>query len=173
MAGSQGPPPFGEAVCLHSAGRLGQARGTWGQHRVSWSPGQHSWHTHVAAVFLKVEQHQLVPSAAEKEQGSRFLGLGKQFGRSTERPWGSPQVTQARECPASARSPWWSEKPRSPAVPSIARRTFQSVVTGLAFLPLTVQHPRGKGRSLQALEGGWGCGSVHLRKASENWWDQD
>lgn len=54
MAGSQGLPPFEEAECLHSAGRLGQARGTWGQHLLLVPrPAQlaHSWQ-------LKEEQRQ-------------------------------------------------------------------------------------------------------------------
>lgn len=58
---------------------------------------------------------------------------------------------------------------RSSAAPSIGHRTVQSVLTALAFLPLAAQHPCGKGLSLEASEGGWGCGSLHLSRASEIW----
>lgn len=59
---------------------------------------------------------------------------------------------------------------RSPAAPSFAHRTMQSILTGLALLPLTAQHPSGKGLSLQALEGGGGVGpstSAKLQKFGE------
>lgn len=130
MAGSQGPPPFGEAVCLHCAGRLEQAQGTWGQHRVSfWYPSQHTQQCPLRWSSISECLQQ------QRRNGEQVPWPGKAVWPQHQEALRQLRSDRRKAVPSECQESLVRWKAQTnPAAPSIARRTMQSGLTGLACL---------------------------------------